>query len=95
MTDQQWSAVVDRIHSFRDALSGSVIGGMNRTTQSRAYLFSGLLTCSHCNARMIIIGGGKRGYIKYGCPSHRYKGVCDNRLTIRQDRLERQLLDVL
>jgi len=95
VTDQQWSAVVDRIRSFRDALPGSVVGGMNRTTQSCTYLFSGLLTCSHCNARLVIIGGGKRGYIKYGCPSHRYKGVCENRLTIRRDRLERQLLDAL
>ena len=86
VTDQQWSAVVDRIRSFRDALPGSVVGGMNRTTQSCTYLFSGLLTCSHCNARLVIIGGGKRGYIKYGCPSHRYKGsLCRNRLTIRRD----------
>jgi site-specific DNA recombinase len=95
VTDQQWTAVVDRIRSFRDALSSNVVGGMNRTAQSCTYLFSGLLTCSRCNARMVIIGGGKRGYIKYGCPSHRYKGVCNNRLTIRRDRLETQLLDAL
>jgi hypothetical protein len=44
---------------------------------------------------VIVSGGGKRGYVKYGCPSHRYKGVCGNRLTIRRDRLEDQLLNAL
>jgi hypothetical protein len=41
---------------------------------------------------VIISGRGKRGYVRYGCPSHRYRGVCNNALTIRQDRLEKQLL---
>jgi len=40
-------------------------------------------------------GRGKRGYVKYACPSHRYRGVCSNKLTIRQDRLEEQLLAAL
>jgi len=44
---------------------------------------------------VIISGQGKRGYVRYGCPSHRYRGVCGNALTIRQDRLERQLLAAL
>ena len=44
---------------------------------------------------VIISGSGKRGYVKYGCPSHRYRGVCDNAVTIRQDRLEEQLLTAL
>lgn len=30
--------------------------------------------------------------MRYGCPVHRYKGVCPNKLEIRHDRLERQLL---
>ena len=44
---------------------------------------------------VIISGRGKRGYVRYGCPSHRYRGVCHNVLTIRQDRLEEQLLAAL
>ncbi len=44
---------------------------------------------------VIISGQGKRGYVRYGCPSHRYRGVCRNELTIRQDRLEQQLLAAL
>ncbi|HJZ97574.1 MAG TPA: recombinase zinc beta ribbon domain-containing protein [Candidatus Solibacter sp.] len=49
-----------------------------------------------CQSRMVIISGcGKRGYAKYGCPSHRYRGICKNAVTIRQDRLEAQLLTAL
>ena len=44
---------------------------------------------------VIVSGRGKRGYSKYGCPSHRYRGICENTLTIRQDRLENQLLAAL
>ncbi len=41
---------------------------------------------------MIVTGAGKRAYVKYGCPSHRYRGTCSNGLMIRQDRLEAQLI---
>ncbi len=96
VSDEQWAAVVERLRFLRETLPHSVVGGINRTEQSRTYLFSGLLVCAACNSRMVIVsGGGKRGYIKYGCPSHRYKGVCSNRLTIRRDRLEDQLLNAL
>ena len=44
---------------------------------------------------IIVSGNGKRGYVKYGCPSHRYRGVCANKVLIRRDRLESQLLDGL
>jgi hypothetical protein len=33
--------------------------------------------------------------VKYGCHSHKHTGVCRNRLMIRQDRLEEQLLDTI
>jgi hypothetical protein len=66
---------------------------MSLTAQSRRYLFSGVLVCGKCRSRLVITSGnGKRGYVNYGCPSHRYCGVCENKLTIRQDRLEEQLL---
>jgi site-specific DNA recombinase len=44
---------------------------------------------------VIVSGGGKRGYVKYGCPAHRYRGSCGNGLYIRQDRVEDQLLSAL
>src|SRR5262249_54405586 len=68
----------------------------NRTEKSRSYLFSGLLVCGVCGSRIVIISGqGRRGYVRYGCPSHRYRGVCANALTIRQDRLEQQIVSAL
>src|SRR5262249_10923619 len=72
------------------------LGGMMRTERSRSYLFSGMLVCGECGSRIVIISGqGRRGYVRYGCPSHRYRGVCSNALTIRLDRLERQLIAAL
>jgi site-specific DNA recombinase len=90
-----WLAVQTRIAHVNGKL-GARLGGMNRTLASRSYLFSGLLVCGECASRLVIISGrGKRGYVKYGCPSHRYRGVCENAVTIRQDRLEEQLLGAL
>jgi len=72
------------------------LGGMCRTPGSRTYLFSGLLTCGNCGSSIVIIsGGGKRGYVKYGCHAHKHSGVCDNNWTIRRDRLEDQLLGAI
>ena len=69
------------------------VGGQTRTERSKRYLFSGFLACGVCGSNMVIVSGnGRRGYVKYGCPSHRYRGVCANSVMIRQDRLEDQLL---
>jgi len=94
--EELWNGVQARIAHVNGTQGAARLGGMNRTVASRAYLFSGLLVCAECRSRPVIISGrGKRGYVKYGCPSHRYRGVCDNAVTIRQDRLEKQLLDAL
>jgi DNA invertase Pin-like site-specific DNA recombinase len=76
-----------------NALGITRLGGLCRTQRSRTYLFSGLLGCGRCGSNMVIIsGGGKRGYVKYGCHTHKHTGTCDNCWTIRRDRLEEQLL---
>jgi site-specific DNA recombinase len=90
-----WESVQAR---FRDVTRTGIAraGGLARSESSRKYLFSGLLRCACCNARMVIVSGqGRRGYSKYGCPASWNRGVCSNRLTIRQDRLETQLLAAL
>lgn len=43
----------------------------------------------------MVIGGGSKPFFKYICPLHRYRGVCSNKVYIRQDRLEEQLLAAL
>jgi site-specific DNA recombinase len=73
-----------------------LLGGMTRTVRGRSYLFSGVLACGVCGGNMVICaGGGKRGYVKYGCHAHKHNGMCANRMMIRQDRLEEQLLDAI
>jgi site-specific DNA recombinase len=91
--EELWNAAHARIRVVNERMGFARYGGLNRTEHSRQYLFSGLLVCGECGSRMVIISGrGSRGYVTYGCPSHRYRGVCDNKLAIRQDRLEEQLL---
>jgi len=94
--EELWIAVQNRNQDMSRRFGASRLGGMNRTESARSYLFSGLLRCGECGSRMVIISGqGKRGYAKYGCPSHRYRGVCGNAVTIRRERLEQQLLAAL
>ena len=96
MAEELWNAAHAQIRRVNEKLGRARLGGLQRTEQSRQYLFSGLLVCGECGSRMVIISGrGKRGYVKYGCPSHRYRGVCANRLTMRQDRLEEQMLGAI
>ena len=44
---------------------------------------------------VIAAGGGRRGYVKYGCHARKHSGLCINKLMIRQDRLEAQLLSAI
>jgi len=91
VSEELWQAVAGR----RKEAAGSFprLGGMSRTERSRRYLFSGLLRCGECGSSMVICAGsGKRGYVKYGCHAHKHRGTCGNKLMIRQDRLEEQML---
>ena len=95
VSDEQWAAVQERIRVV-NANGIHQLGGQCRTENSRSYLFSGILRCGVCDTRLqILSGSGKRGYVKYGCPTHRKRAMCDNGLYIRQDRLENQLLSAL
>jgi hypothetical protein len=62
VTEDLWNAVHARIKQMNANLGAARLGGMNRTTASRSYLFSGLLVCGECTSRLVIISGrGKRG----------------------------------
>jgi hypothetical protein len=89
--EELWLAVQERRKRAQETFHQ--LGGMTRTAQSRRYLFSGVLTCGECGGSMVIAtGSGKRGYVKYGCHAHKHNGMCENKLMIRQDRLEEQML---
>ncbi|MEE9297190.1 MAG: zinc ribbon domain-containing protein, partial [Phycisphaerae bacterium] len=51
------------------------------------HLFSGLIKCASCGGGMTLISR-----VYYGCAANRNKGTCNNRLTIRLDRLEEAVL---
>ena len=70
VSEDLWSAVQARIAHVNGKLGAARLGGMNRTIESRSYLFSGLLVCGECASRLAIISGrGKRGYVSTGVPA--------------------------
>lgn len=74
-------------------------GGLARAgyAAGNPYLFSGLMKCSECGARLTIVSGrGKNhGQPHYGCPMNAFRNTCSNNLRIRRDALEQQLLSKL
>lgn len=93
VSDELWERAQTRKRFAGKRFSASQLGGFHSTERSKRYIFSGFLVCGVCGSKMVIASGsGKRGYVKYGCPSHRYRGTCANGLMIRQDRLEAQLI---
>jgi hypothetical protein len=91
VSEEQWEKVQAQNRRTQEKSGISRLGGLERTDRSKDYLFSGLLICAICGRRIVIVGGTGK-YAKYGCPAHRYKGVRPNCLSIRHDRLEKQLI---
>ena len=93
VSDELWNrAHASFAERKRNFGATTLASGVSKASTSK-YLFSGLLVCGECGSKLVIVSGdGKRGYKKYGCPSHRYRGTCSNGVYIRQDRLEEQLL---
>jgi site-specific DNA recombinase len=93
ISEELWARVEAQIQRAGKRWSATSIGGQGRRGRGPKHLFSGFLICGVCGSRMTIVSGnGRRGYVKYGCPSHRNRGVCANSVMIRKDRLEDQLL---
>lgn len=94
VSDELWLAVREQNRRVREKHGSKRLGGMNRTEKSRTYLFSGLMECGCCGKNITIIGGMPPN-TRYGCPSHRFRGVCENAVTIPQRKLEQQLIAAL
>jgi len=90
VSDDLWNAVQAEIKR-RQGPSWWLEGGLNLTEASRRYLFSGLMSCAVCGGSINIVGG-KGDSARYGCVGHRYRGTCDNKLTILKRVLETRLL---
>lgn len=94
VSDELWEAAREQNRLVREKHGPKQLGGMNRTEASRRYIFSGLLECGECG-RNITVVFGTAPHARYGCPNHRYRGVCSNDITISQRRLEEQLIAAL
>ena len=79
---------------YQDA--GKRAGLCRSSAMNAPYLFSGLLRCATCGASLHIVSGKGRNHSSqtYGCAMNFERGdsVCSNRVRVRRDVLERQLL---
>ena len=94
--EELWKQVQDRLSSIRTnfrAASGPSLCGRS---YSSAYLFSGFLKCGLCGSNVVLVAGrGQSAYAKYGCPLHHQRGICENGLLIRREKVEQEILSGL
>lgn len=96
VSDELWERAEAQIKRMSERWTATSLGGQARRGRGPRHLFSGFLICGECGSRMTIVSGdGRRSYVKYGCPTHKGRGVCANGVMIRKDRLEAQLLHEL
>jgi site-specific DNA recombinase len=96
VSEKLWDAVVERRETVKRVYASARPGLLRAMNSASRYLFSGLLKCAVCGANLQIISGRGRNRAtqNYGCPMNFGRGdsVCSNRLRIRRDVLERELL---
>ena len=95
VTDELWERVQQVNRKMKDKLYGTRVGGLNRSAQSRTYLFSGIMHCGLCDGKFAVIIGGEPSKVRYGCKNHRFRDKCSNRLTIKWHPLEEQLISAI
>jgi hypothetical protein len=87
ISDELWTAAKERQNATRRAVAeGGNIGRARRPQ----YLFSGLTKCGVCGSGFIMASANR-----LSCFGARYKGICDNGLTIRRDEVEARVLKAL
>jgi DNA invertase Pin-like site-specific DNA recombinase len=92
VSDELWNRVQQVNQQMKDKLYGTRLGGLNRSAQSRTYLFSGIMNCGLCDGKFAVIIGGEPSKVRYGCKNHRFRDTCSNKLTIKWQPLEQQLI---
>ena len=95
ISDELWDRVQQVNQQMKDLMYGRRQGGFNRTHASRTYLFSGRMTCGVCGGKYSVIIGGHPSKVRYGCTNHRFRNTCTNKITIRRNRLEPQLISAI
>jgi site-specific DNA recombinase len=88
-----WKQVQHRLSSIRTNFRPALGPGLCARSYSSAYLFSGFLKCGLCGSNVVLVAGrGQSAYAKYGCPLHHQRGICENGLLIRREKLEQEIL---
>jgi site-specific DNA recombinase len=102
VTEAQWQAVHERLSGIRAGLlraSGGKAGTRVRDVESK-YLLAGFARCGTCGGALGVISrrvtGTGRAYF-YGCLTYNKRGanVCDNRLFLPVERVDRAVLGTL
>ncbi len=102
ISDELWNAaqarkdLVKRVYEGAGDRTGRLSGLLRSSAMNAPYLFSGLLKCKTCGANLQVVSrrGRKTQRQLYGCPLNFNRGesVCTNRVRVRRDILERELL---
>jgi site-specific DNA recombinase len=92
VSDELWERVQQVNRQMKDKLYGRRLGGLNRTPQSRTYMFSNITYCGQCGGKFSVIIGGEASKVRYGCKNHRFRDTCSNKVTIKWKPLEEQLI---
>jgi site-specific DNA recombinase len=88
-----WERVQTRLAWTKKIYGQQIRNGLLNRAASSRYLFSGIVKCDVCGGNLVITSGrSRRGYRRYGCSQHFYRGTCHNGLQIRKDWLEEKLL---
>jgi site-specific DNA recombinase len=96
VSDQVWQDVQNRLASVKAAFANGEAKGLCTRGYSAPYLLSGFLRCGLCGSKMVVVSGrGESGRARYGCPLRHSRGICANRLHVRQDHLEREVIEGL
>lgn len=96
VSDELWNKVRERIVNIKKVYgdAGRKGGLLRGRSASSPYLFSGLLRCGTCGAKISLVTGRGKNHrqSQYGCPRNAYRGTCKNTLKVGREDLERQLL---
>ncbi len=96
VSEELWQAVQRRLSSVKTAFANGESAGLCTRAYSAPYLLSGFLKCGVCGSKMVVLSGrGQSGRARYGCPLRHARGICANHLHVRQDHLEREVLEGL
>jgi site-specific DNA recombinase len=96
VSEELWTAVQQRLSSVKTAFANGESAGLCNRAYSAPYLLSGFLKCGVCGSKMVVVSGrGNSGRARYGCPLKHARGICTNSLHVRQDHLEKEVIEGL